>query len=161
MGWDGVPQLQHPFSCRQFTDPAAGGWDWLDPSLGKGWIEQAAMGATCKDPAAASLGPLCAPQQWCQPPFIRDLRPQSPAPQMQERSRVGMSFPDTWVTQHHPRSLAQHMDPQSLQDLSCLLALADREQCHHAGDMSVPTVPRVTLRTPQRGLRHPLLCHAA
>lgn len=152
MGWDGVPQLQHPLSCRQFTGLTAGEQGWLDPSLKRGWRRRV---------ATASPGPLLAPQQWSQTPFIMELHPKSPAPQMQERSRVSTLFLDAWVTQHPPRSLAWHMVPQSLQDISSLPGLAETEQCHRTGDVSVSTVPRVTLRTPRRGPQHPLLCHAA
>lgn len=150
MGWDGVPQLQHPLSRRQFAGPAAGGQGWTDPSLEKGWRRRA---------AAASPGPLLGPQQRNQTPFIGELHPQSPAPQMQERSRVGTLFLAAWVTQRPTCSLAQPVVPQSLQDLSSLLGLAETEECHCTGDVSVPTVPHVTLRTHRRGPQHPLLCH--
>lgn len=79
---------------------------------------------------------------------------------MRESSRVGTLFLDAWVTQHPPCSLARDMVPHSLRDPSSPPDLGEREQCHRTGDMSVPTVPRVTLGTPQRGLQLlSLLCH--
>lgn len=86
-------------------------------------------------------GPLFDPQEWSQTLFIRELHPQSPAPQMQERSRVSTFFLGICVTQHRPHSLTWHMVPPGSIPLPGLM---EAEQCHHTGDMWVPTVPCVT-----------------
>lgn len=61
--------------------------------------------------------------------------------------------------QHPPHCLAWHTVLQSLWDLSSLPGPAETEQCYRTGDMLVPAVLSVTLRTSQRGSQHPLLCH--
>lgn len=153
VGWDGMgcPSCSIPFpagsSQAQLREDRAG---QIHP-----W-RKAGGGEWPQPRQALSLLGL---QQWNQTPFIGELHPQSPAPQMQERSRAGTLFLAAWVTQHPTCSLAQPLVPQSLQDLSSLLGLAETEECHCTGDVSVPTVPHVTLRTHRRGPQHPLLCH--
>jgi len=105
VGWDRVPQLQHPFSCRQLMGPAAGGQGWPDPSLGNGWIERVTTGATCTTPAATSPCPSCAsrmPPAMEPDPLYRGAACPDPSTPNAGGEGVGTLFPDAWVTQRPP-----------------------------------------------------------